>query len=133
MKQVQPLNAEEEFLRRVENEIGDSALLQELHDFHGYLRDSGIGSGTIIGYLRKMYRNLDEDGELKATADEDCSAVKKYREYREQLVDCPHCDSALGSPEGWEDHFEDEHPEKVVDHEDLFEDSIEESTGESDE
>ena len=85
MKQVQPLDAEEEFLRRVENEIGGSALFQELHDFHGYLRGSDLGSGTIVGYLRKMYRNLDENGDLKATADPDSSAVKKYREYRDSV------------------------------------------------
>ena len=85
MKQVQPLDAEEEFLRRVENEIGESALFQELHDFHGYLRVSDLGSGTIVGYLRKMYRNLDEKGDLKATADPDSSAVKKYREYRDSI------------------------------------------------
>ena len=83
MKQVQSLDADEEFLRRVESEIGDSPLLQELHDFHGYLRSSSIGSGTIVGYLRKMYRELDEDGELKSTADRDSSAVKKYLEYRD--------------------------------------------------
>ena len=82
MKQVQPLDAEKDFLRRVKDEIGGCALFQELHDFHGYLRDSDLGSGTIVGYLRKMYRNLDENGDLKATADMDSSAVKKYREYR---------------------------------------------------
>ena len=85
MKQVPALDAEEEFLQRVEQEIGDSPLFQELHDFHGYLRDSDIGSGTIVGYLRKMYRNLDENGDLKATADPDSSAVKKYREYRDSI------------------------------------------------
>ena len=85
MKQVQPLDAEKEFLQRVENEIGDSPLLQELHDFHGYLRDSDLGSGTIIGYLRKAYRFLNEDGQLKELADDDSSAVKKYREYRDSI------------------------------------------------
>ena len=85
MKQVQPLDAEEEFLERVEQEVGDSPLLQELHDFHGYLRDRDLGSGTIVGYLRKLYRNLDENGDLKATADPDSSAVKKYREYRDSI------------------------------------------------
>jgi hypothetical protein len=85
VKQVPPLDAEKEFLQRVENEIGDNPLLQELHDFHGYLRDSDIGSGTIIGYLRKMYRNLDENGDLKASADPDSSAVKKYCEYRDSV------------------------------------------------
>jgi hypothetical protein len=83
--QVQPLDAEEEFLQRVEQEIGDSPLLQELHDFHGYLRDSDLDSGTIVGYLREMYRNLDENGDLKATADPDSSAVKKYREYQDSV------------------------------------------------
>jgi hypothetical protein len=85
VKQVQPLDAEEEFFRRVENEIGGCALLQELHDFHGYLRDSDLGSGTIVGYLRKMYRNLNEEGQLKELADEESNAVKKYREYRDYI------------------------------------------------
>jgi len=85
VKQVQPLDDDEEFLRRVKDEIGGCALFQELHDFHGYLRDSDLGSGTIVGYLRKMYRNLDENGDLKATADPDSSAVKKYREYRDSI------------------------------------------------
>ena len=85
MKQVQPLDAEEQFLRRVNNEIGESALFQELHDFHEYLRDNDLGSGTIVGYLRKLYRNLDENGDLKSTANPDSSAVKKYREYRDSI------------------------------------------------
>ena len=85
MKQVRALDAEEEFLDRVEQEIGDSPLLQELHDFHGYLRDSDLGSGTIVGYLRRMYRNLNEDRQLKDLVDEDSSAVKKYREYRDSI------------------------------------------------
>ena len=85
MKQVEPFDAEKEFLLRVEQEIGDSPLLQELHDFHRYLRDSDLGSGTIVGYLRKMYRNLDEDRQLKDPVDDDSSAVKKYREYRDSI------------------------------------------------
>jgi len=77
-----------------------------------------------------MYRNLNEDGQLKDLVDEESSAVKKYREYRRQLVDCPDCDSSLSSPEDWEMYFDEEHPEKVVNHEDLFEDSIEDTDDE---
>jgi len=75
VKQVEPFDAEKEFLLRVEQEIGDSPLLQELHDFHRYLRDSDLGSGTIVGYLRKMYRNLDEDRQLKDPVDDDILSV----------------------------------------------------------
>lgn len=85
MKQVEAYSESEQFLDWVETQIGDCELHQELHDFHEYLRSNDISSGTILGYLRQMYRDLDEDGELKATADESWSAVKKFREYRDSI------------------------------------------------
>ena len=87
MKQVQPVDAEKEFLQRVENEIGDNAKYRELHGFHKHLREeTELGSGTIIGYLRSMTQIIDENGDVRDEAGK-CSALKKYRDYIEETTE----------------------------------------------
>lgn len=78
---------EEEFEYWLENQLGDDSKAWELYEFHGYLREDGIATGTRLGYQRKIRRELDEDGyfeEYDEAFDEDAdSALKKYAEFLE--------------------------------------------------
>lgn len=80
MKQVEAYNTPEQFLDHVEQEISNRKH-RELHDFHGYLRDQDMDSGTILGYLRKADRFIGKDGGL-VNNPADSTALCVYKEYR---------------------------------------------------
>jgi len=69
--------------------------------------------GMCQKWIEKLNKRFDTDFELVEPS---------------KQVHCPHCGTSLMSPENWKTHFENRHPEKVVDHKDLFEGSIETST-----
>lgn len=50
-------------------------------EFHGYLRDDNIDSGTILGYLRAAFAFIDAEGEV-INDPEECAALRKYPEFR---------------------------------------------------
>lgn len=80
MKQLEALS-KEEFLKYIEKNL-DHPKHEELHKFHKHLRKEGVDSGTILGYLRKADKFLDEEGEIRENP-ENSSALKKYREFRQ--------------------------------------------------
>ena len=82
MKQVEPLESPEKFVDWAEDQIDSDPLQQELHEFHGYLRDDNIDSGTILGYLRAAFAFIDAEGEV-IDDPEECAALRKYREFRD--------------------------------------------------
>lgn len=87
MKQVEPLESPEEFVDWVEDQIDSDPLLQELHEFHGYIREDGLDPGTRLGYRKKIRDELNADGYLEeydeALSESADSALKKYREFLE--------------------------------------------------
>lgn len=82
MKQVEPLQHPEEFIDWAEDQIDSQPLHEELHEFHGYLRDENISSGTIIGYLRAAFAFIDAEGEV-IDDPEESAALRKYREFQD--------------------------------------------------
>lgn len=70
-----------------ENQMGDDPKAQKLYEFHSYIREDGLDTGTRLGYRRKLSDELDEDGYLedydKAVSEDSDSALKKYREFLE--------------------------------------------------
>ncbi|MFB6208517.1 MAG: hypothetical protein ABEJ56_00070 [Candidatus Nanohaloarchaea archaeon] len=69
---------DEDFMYWVSNNCSDEKT-SVMHDFHEYLRNTELKSGTVVDYLKDVEKDLTDDGKLPESADG--SAARKFREF----------------------------------------------------
>ena len=80
-------SAEDDFESWINQQTQDDPKRQELYEFHGYIRENGLDTGTRLGYRRNLSGELNDDGYLEdydeVLEDDADSSLKKYREFLE--------------------------------------------------